>query len=169
VRLPLALLAALAAAAVAVVPAGAVNVNACTYSAKGPVTAAVKTLAPGTVKVQAACRVTLTPTGGAATVVLAGNAFAATQLAVRLQAARSLGQDEEEFTRGIVTRVPGMKDAYLVREVWKDGTGTQLQTILVKRGAKLLVLTNLGLGDHSSEASKFLRPAQMYALARLLR
>jgi hypothetical protein len=169
-RIAAAFAAAVAAAVVVVAPSHAVNVNACSYSAQAPVTRAVKTLDPSAaVKVQQACRVSVTPPGGAATVVLAGNAFPASQMQERLAIFRSIGTGDEDFTRSVVTRVPGMKDAYLIREVWKDGTGTQLQTVMVKRGAKLLILTNLGLGEHSSEVSKFLRPAQLYALARLVR
>ena len=159
-----------AAAAVAATPSRAININDCSYASTKPVKAAVQSLDPaGVVKLQRGCRVSLTPAGGEAAVVLVGNAFPGSQLETRLRIFRDQNSDDEQFTKNVITRVPGLKNAYLVRELYKADGEIQLQTVMVRRAAKLIVLTNLGIGEHSTDTLLFLRPAQLYTLARLLR
>jgi hypothetical protein len=161
-----------AAACVAAGPSAAaprVNVNACSYSATAPVAAAVRSLdAKGVVTFQRACRVTIRlSTGGAPAVVLGGAAYPANQYALRLRLARA-GEHDDEFTRNVITRVPGLKDAHLVREVYTEGGGLARQTVLIKLATKMIVLENYPLADETNQTT-FLRPAQLYAVARVVR
>lgn len=161
-----------AATCVAAAPSAAapsVNVNACSYAATAPVATAVRQLdAKGAVTFQKACRVWLRlSTGGSPAVVLGGAAYPGNQFAIRLQLARS-GENDDEFTRRVVTRVPGLRDAYLVREVYTEGGGVARQTILLKLGAKMIVLENYGLANNLNQ-TRFLRPAQFYVVAKLVR
>jgi hypothetical protein len=165
------LLTSLAACAAAGPSAAAprVNVNACSYSATAPVATAVRSLdAKGVVTFQRACRVTIRlSTGGAPAVVLGGAAYPANQYALRLQLARS-GENDDETTRNVVTRVPRLKNAYLVREIYVEGGELARQTILLKLATKMIVLENYPLVDETNQTT-FLRPVPFYAVARLVR
>lgn len=149
-----------------------VSVNACRYAATAPVAAVVRSHDPqGVVTFQRGCRVSVRPSfGGRPIVVLAGAAYPGNQFAGRLQLFRSGGEEEDdELTRKVITRVPRLRNAYLIREVYKEDGSLSQQLIIVKLGAKMIILSDLGFTNRADTRRFFLRPTRFFTVARLLR
>ena len=147
------------------------SLNACSYAEKAPVIAAVRTLdARAKVTFGVACRVTVRPSfGGGPRLVLGGAAYPANQFEGRMQLFRSGGEEEEdELTKYLISRVPRLKNAYFVREVYKQDGELSRQLIMLKLPTKMIMLTDLGYADRT-DAIRFLRPTAIYAVARQLR
>jgi hypothetical protein len=166
-----ALAAAGALAAGSAPAAGGVDINACRYEATAPVVAVVRVHdAKGAVAFQRGCRVTLRPSrGGRPVLVLGGVAYPGNQFAGRLQLERTGGEEaDDEITRKIITRVSGLSEAYLIREVYRLGGAIDRQVIMVKLGAKMIVLTDLGFPDEKDDRH-YLTPKAFAKVARLVR
>ena len=64
--------------------------------------------------------------------------------------------------------MPGLPNAFLVRERYiGDGT-LSFQLVIMKLGAKMIILTDLGFRDREDELP-FLRAGAAHTVARLLR